>query len=335
MIITLSVLAISCSKGNNTAAKKLLSQTDTVLSPEPGETNMPKIPKIYEQEIINTCDAQARRQNFFERIFTPKSFDYRYSAEITSQVVSFIHSYVENDRDVDRDNFWQILPEDISRNLNRYLLERHLNLSDDEFNQVKSDTALFMILRAQSDREFIAVEYSIPLSEERTKTYYIAYDEQAEINGAEVIGLCETPAEVTDVDDKLADTENYSPSDVRGKVSCANRNGTTVNFTEYNFGEVEVEIYTDQFAYIRTISSQSIQKSERGDWLDLHIANGSDEFTLKLKREQERNSLGISWIRVRGNISGTDVDLRNLRCDNIKRFPLAYDEEPRAQAYTK
>lgn len=322
----------SCSKNKANKEVPFIIDLD-LIAKERERIIQEKIKETLEENRVETEVVEEPQRGFFRRLgngivnlFRSDDFDIVFPKALSDKIVDEIMASIYSNLAFNPQEFWNLLSPQTSIELNRVLLNRYLEVSDEEFEEVRNLAAFAYLFYFQLEERKKGYELFLENQEIGVDRIKVAFDESAEFDNRERLSLVEKlNVEATGFHSAL----NYMrPSEILGQVVC--EKGENKIFIEQYTDEARgtlFQINEGESFRVRLPRDTQIDEDASNVNIKMKVSSLDLDFELDIERKTRPSTRSVfdeyrknsfRYLALEGSYAGDSFDLKRLRCSEKK-----------------
>lgn len=326
LIFVLLFSFVACDKGHNYTDKKTFVVTEKM--------KRDALKKSLADNRVETCEVEEEKLNFFKRVkkfivnlFAKKKidvFDITYPQILTDRVLNELEAHILEKMDFKPEDFWVAIGSETEQYINQYLIEKFVELKDEEFEKLRDFVAFSFLFYFAEEVKEDGYEIHLDNQELPISKINIAFTAAAKFEERKRISLC---GKENIMSAKFQPDEEYLvPSDVTARVTCENRSDDRIRLDVIRNEEATLRIKTAKAeSKIKfQMADLEVNTSNRRSKLS-YSQNGVDlQLEIKVKDVDGQKTLSKKVHSLNARlVDGTEISIQKaLKCDSVKPLKL-------------
>lgn len=336
IFLSLIVLAISCSKGNHTDAKKY-----EVPASLRAKIINEKIDAELEANRVDTCELETQTIGVLKRTLTKvvlffrggDDFDIKFNKDISQRIVDEIRASIFANLEFSPNEFWNLLTKETATELNEILIAQFIKVNNEQFEKLRDLTAFLYLFYFQEVERKAGYEVGLLNQEMEIPRIRVAFNEEANFTEREKLSLCNKL--ITSEEGFKTNHDFTYPSDIKGKVICE-KDDTKLIVQQFLGREMSVSFIAPSLNHSVRFNHSELIVSETRRGSKLELTKDSDNFEINVykKRRTKRGSIRKSYltntfssVKVSGLVDGESIETKRMSCKTIRPVGYQYDSK--------
>ncbi len=333
LILTLFTL-VACSKNKVDKHKDFVIDYDKIRQEQEKlykEKMQEEIEKSLAENKIKTCEVEEKKPSFLARLkqgiagrSRSEKFDVVFPKKLTDKIMTEILDSIYVNLSFNPTDFWELLSDDTSKELNRELVNQFLTFDDEKFKEVRNTAAFMFLFYFQLEKREKGYELFLENQDMQVNRIKVAFDDAAKFEERTKLSFCE---KISLTNSEFRTVKKYlEPSEIQGQVVCENGpNKVTIEqytqktYTAFKLNLADLDEVNFKVGMPRDTLINEYAKNVEMSFLDRG---------LEIAIERQRNSVGpnkgqyrantFKKLSLEGEVLGQKIKLKNLKCNEIK-----------------